>query len=283
MLFKVEDEELVDQLEKMNKTSLVTLGDFIIKMVNCEIGKEDLYSRIGNTLTENLEIFKIEPRINEDMFNRIENTLTESIEKLKMEPKINESVEKDKKKPLSSSTSVYSGSCNEDLEESIFIVTQNFGLSNINSDEYKLKSLANFVKGMPLKTLRSYLNENLNPKVMDYYKLLERLIPEDARLDSIKNKLLDLSQGDNFYEFLSKFQDLALKLQSKDLTWSEKDTIFAFKRALKPRVKFEFEKIDIKIAEEAYQVASKYEKCLVNSQGKTKTLEVHRIKQIMIR
>ena len=63
MLFKVEYDELVDQLEKMNKTSLVTLGDFIIKMVNVEIGKEDMYSRIGNTLTENLEKFKIEPRI----------------------------------------------------------------------------------------------------------------------------------------------------------------------------------------------------------------------------
>ena len=63
MLFKVEYDELVDQLEKMNKTSLVTLGDFIIKMVNCEIGKEDMYSRIGITLTKNLETFKIEPRI----------------------------------------------------------------------------------------------------------------------------------------------------------------------------------------------------------------------------
>ena len=64
----------------------MTLGDFIIKMVNCEMGNEDMYNRIGNTLTENLEKFKIEPRINVDMFNRIENILTESIEKLRKEP-----------------------------------------------------------------------------------------------------------------------------------------------------------------------------------------------------
>ena len=95
-----------------------------------------MYNRIENTFkiqmnTENLEKFKIEHRINEGMFNRIKNTLTESIEKLRKEPKINESVEKDKKKPLSSSTPVYSGFGNEDLEGWIFIVTQNFGLSNI--------------------------------------------------------------------------------------------------------------------------------------------------------
>ena len=55
-------------------------------MVNCEIGKENMSTRIWNTLTENLEKFKIEPWINEDMFNRIENTLTVSIEILRKEP-----------------------------------------------------------------------------------------------------------------------------------------------------------------------------------------------------
>jgi hypothetical protein len=40
------------------------------------------------------------------------------------------------------------------------------------------------------------------------------MLPEDAKIENVSNKMLDLRQGDNFDEFLQKFQELELKLSS---------------------------------------------------------------------
>ena len=178
---------------------------------------------------------------------------------------------------LSASTPVYGGKANENVEEWMFIINQNLKLTNLVNEKDKLAAITNFVRGSPLKTLRNYLGSNNNPSVREFFALLLRLVPEEAKAEHIKNSLLDLRQGENFFEFLTKFQTLATQLSVKDPLWSEKNTIFAFKRALKPKVRFELEKADWLIkAEEAYDMASRFEKCMRNNLPKKKE-ECHKV------
>lgn len=82
--------------------------------------------------------------------------------------------------------------------------------------------------------------------VVEYFSMLLKLVPEEHKKESIKNRLYDLKQGEYFNDFLIKFQRLELQLKSKDAEWKDIDTVFAFKRAVKPKVRFELEKNDIK-------------------------------------
>jgi hypothetical protein len=138
-----------------------------------------------------------------------------------------------------------SGEEKQDLEERIYIVGQNFQSCGIVDDCDKIAALANYVKGNALKTLRAYMMGNENPDCTEYFAQLLKLVREDAKGDNLKNKLLDLKEVDNFKEFLLKFQELELRIRSGDGERSDEHAIFAFKRALKPKVKFEFEKEEI--------------------------------------
>jgi hypothetical protein len=79
------------------------------------------------------------------------------------------------------------------LSEWIFIIEQNFKSCNITSDEVKLSTLANYVKGNALKTLKGYLTDvatrGLQPNSKDFYNLLYKFMPEEAKVESLKNKL----------------------------------------------------------------------------------------------
>ena len=164
------------ELEKMNKAELCSLGEIILKLVKNQM-----------------------PKLEHEDENNVNDEESSSSEE--------ETVQESRRmKPMSSKTPIYSGNPKEDLDEWIFIVNQNFRLSNIVKDDDKLRALANFVKGSPMKTLRSFLKGAKNPKVEDYFKLLQRMVPPEAKTDNLKNRLLDLRQEDDFYKFLETFQ-----------------------------------------------------------------------------
>ena len=76
-------------------------------------------------------------------------------------------------------------------------------------------------------------------------------------------------------EFLSKFQNLVLRIQSADAGWEESDTMFAFKRAIKSKIKLELEMREVSTMDKAYDVATKYEKVY----GQNQEVQVHYAKQ----
>lgn len=221
-------ESLPSELEKINKDELFSLRDLISNLIENRIpALEDDVKREYEETNKGQE-----DEIDDEVFEGGEKKDDEEKEakgrNIKTDLNESNASSNEKIKPLSSSTPVYSGSVDEDLEKWIFIINQNFFLSNIKTDLEKLRAISNFLKGTPMKSLRSYMMQTTRPKINELFQILKRMVSEEARIDSLKNRLQDLTQGENFSEFLKRFQTLALQLQSRDISWADKKTIFAF-------------------------------------------------------
>ena len=147
-------------------------------------------------------------------------------------------------KKLSSSTPVYNGKTDEDLEEWMFVIEQSLMTANITDEVEKLAAITTFVRGTPLSLLRNYIRNNRKPTLKEYFELLDNLIPQASRTQYLKNKLMDMKQGHDFEEFFNEFQKMVITIQSRDSNWKESDSVFAFTRALRAKVKFEVEKVE---------------------------------------
>jgi len=141
----------------------------------------------------------------------------------------------------------------------MFVIEQSLMTANITDEVEKLAAITTFVRGTPLSLLRNYIRNNRKPTLQEYFELLESLIPQASRTQYLKNKLMDMKQGHDFEEFFNEFQKMVITIQSRDSSWKESDSVFAFTRALRAKVKFEVEKVEATSLKEAYAIASKYE------------------------
>jgi hypothetical protein len=120
------------------------------------------------------------------------------------------------------------------------------------------------LSGKPYENVEKLHASTNVKKIEEYFAMLLKLLPEDAKIENVRNKMLDLRQGE---EFLQKFQELKLKLSSRDQSWKEDDAVFAFKRALKPKVRFEVEKAKLTRLEQVYDIACKFERSIGNTKN----------------
>jgi hypothetical protein len=81
------------------------------------------------------------------------------------------------KKALPTSTHCYSGKLNEDLEEWIFVISQNLKIADISRVEDKVSAIANFVKGNPTKMLRNYKQNAGVKRIDEYFAMLLKSRP----------------------------------------------------------------------------------------------------------
>ena len=160
----------------------------------------------------------------------------------------------------------YSGAKGESLEEWCFVIQQNFAQLGIINDAEKYRLIANLVKGAPLQILRSSLARQQVPRFETYLNTLREVIPDEYKLETLQNKLMDLRLGGNYQQFLESFQSLILRIKQQNPHWREADSIFAFKRSASKELRFELDKEERNIVtvEDAYKLASRFMASLDN-------------------
>lgn len=144
---------------------------------------------------------------------------------------------KDANYRLDPNTPVYHAPRDENVEQWLAIIQNNFRASGVPEDK-KLNLICNYLKEGALTSLINYqrkcVEEKTRQNFQEFIGLLLQRENVRARKDAKKLEITNLKQTANIEDYIAKFQEIASQTNFK-----EEDLIVFFRNGLKRRVKLE--------------------------------------------